>query len=546
MTDYKALIQEHISSASHLSKRHVHPRLLSLFEVGGMNTAFTRGKDVYLFDSQGRRYLDFLAGGGVYFIGRNHPEVNSAMQAVIESDLPNLCVVNASVLGGLLAERLLELAGPHLTKVLYANSGTEATDVAVRFARVATGRRRYLYLEGAFHGRSYAAISMCGFEALRERQEPLMPTCTPIPPNDIAALRRELRRGDVAGFIFEPVQGMTTTVLDPGYLREARTLCDEYGTLMIADEVQTGLGRCGSWFACQAAGVRADMVTVSKTLSGGAVPVSAVMMTENVYESVYSKFTAGPIYFSTFAENNLAMAAGLATLKVLKDIDAPRRSEEIARKLNEGIARLAAHYDVIEKVKGKGLMMSIYFRESQQVGLRIQQKIMNGFDTGSFAAAVNVEMYARQRIVVQIPGPGINAIKILPPIVTTDADIEYFLAAFEDALATLYRSATGPASTLGRGVLAQASKVVGGVLPKELTQAIGNAVSGGGAASGSAAPARPEHGARHFERPADAPPAERLFQRPSVGAYADDPEHIPADVAMHTLLQADANAAAGE
>src|SRR5690554_6430148 len=236
-TDYRSLIEEHLSSSSHLSKRHVHPRLLKLFEVGGMNTAFNHAKDVYLYDTEGRRYLDFLAGGGVYFIGRNHPEVNDAMQAVLEMDLPNLCVVNASVLGGVVAEQLLELAGPHLTKVVYANSGTEATDVCVRLARVATGRRRYLYLAGSFHGRSYAAISMCGFVALRERQEPLMPTCTAIPPNDIGALRRELRRGDVAGFIFETVQGMTTTVLDDGYLRESRTLCDEYGTLMIADEV---------------------------------------------------------------------------------------------------------------------------------------------------------------------------------------------------------------------------------------------------------------------------------------------------------------------
>src|SRR5690625_3793792 len=170
-TDYRALIEGHLSSASHLSKRHVHPRLLKLFEVGGMNTAFTHAKDVYLYDGEGRRYLDFLAGGGVYFIGRNHPEVNNAIEAVVDMDLPNLCVVNASVLGGVVAEQLLELAGPHLTKVTYANSGTEATDVCVRFARVATGRRRYLYLEGAFHGRSFAAISMCGFEEMRERQE---------------------------------------------------------------------------------------------------------------------------------------------------------------------------------------------------------------------------------------------------------------------------------------------------------------------------------------------------------------------------------------
>lgn len=520
MTDYKALVEEHITSASHLSKRHVHPRLLKLFEVGGMNTAFRYGKDSYLYDANNNRYLDFLAGGGVYFIGRNHPEVNKACAQILEMDLPNLCVVNASVLGGLLAEQLLELGGPHLTKVVYANSGTEATDVSVRFARVATGRRRYLYLDGAFHGRSYAAISMCGFEALRERQEPLMPTCTPIPPNDIAALRRELRRGDVAGFIFEPVQGMTTTVLDHGYLREARTLCDEYGTVMIADEVQTGLGRLGSWFACHQAGVRPDMVTVSKTLSGGAVPISAVMMTEELYEKVYSRFTSGPVYFSTFAENNLAMAAGLATLNVLRGIDAPTRAQELSDRLMNGLRQLAEHYDVIEKVKGAGLMRSIYFRESSNVALKAQQKVMNMADSGSFAAAVNVEMYTKQRVIVQIPGPGLNAVKILPPVTSTDADIDYFLAALEDTLASLYKAASGPVASLGKGFLGTALKGVKGIVPKEVGQMFDNAREARG---GHQDPTPADNNSVVFERPQSVnPPSERIFEKPSTGAYAEE------------------------
>lgn len=513
MTDYRSLFEDHITSASHLSKRHVHPRLLKLFEVGGMNTAFRHAKDVYLYDTEGRRYLDFLAGGGVYFIGRNHPEVNDAVRAVLDMDLPNLCVVNASVLGGVVAETLLELAGPHLTKVVYANSGTEATDVCVRFARVATGRRRYLYLEGAFHGRSYAAISMCGFEELRERQEPLMPTCTAIPPNDIAALRRELRRGDVAGFIFEPVQGMTSTVLDEGYLREARTLCDEYGTLMIADEVQTGLGRTGHWFGCHASGVRPDMVTVSKTLSGGAAPVSAVLLTEDLYEKIYSRFTAGPVYFSTFAENNVSMAASIATLNVLKQMNAPKRAAEISQRLDDGLKRLASHYDVIERVKGKGLMKAIYFRESTSAALRIQQEIMNLADKGSFAAAVNVEMYTKQRVVVQIPGPGINAIKILPPVVSTDADIDYFLAALEDSLASLYSVQRGPATTLGRGLMGQAVKSVRSLMPQAAAEVLDNATNRAAAPS-----SHPDA----FERPTGGPPAERLFARPTTGVYAED------------------------
>jgi ornithine--oxo-acid transaminase len=508
---YKELIEEHISSASHLSKRHVHPRLLKLFEVGGMNTAFMRGEGNYLYDGDGNRYLDFLSGGGVHFIGRNHPEMKEAIEDINSMDLPNLCVVNASVLGGLLAEQLLELGGPHLSKVLYANSGTEAMDVCVRFARQATGRRRYLYLDGAFHGRSYASISMCGFEELRGSQEPLMPTCTPIPPNDINVLRRELSRGDVAAFVFEPVQGMTTTVMEEGYLREARTLCEEYGTIMIADEIQTGLGRTGTWFGCHAAGVRPDMMTVSKTLSGGEVPVSAVMMTDDVYEKVYSKVTSGPVYFSTFAENNLAMAAGLATLKVLRDMDAPKRAQEISDKLRDGLAEMAKHYDVIKKVKGKGLMCSIYFRDSAQPSLKLQQKLMGMADEGSFAAAVNMKMYTEQHVITQIPGPGLNGIKILPPVTSTDQDIDYFLAALEDTIAELYQASSGPIASLGRGVAGAALDRIKGAVPQSLKDR---------------ANARQEDAQDEgeFERPAARIPNERLFAKPTSGDY--DPDEL--------------------
>lgn len=513
MNEFREFVEEHIESADHLTKKHVHPRLMKLFEAGGMNVAFRRAEGSHLFDTAGNRYLDFLSGGGVYFIGRNHPTVNNAIKDVVDMDLPNLCVVNSSVLGGSLAGELLELAGPRFTKCIYANSGTESTDVCVRFARVATGRRRYLYLEGAFHGRSFAAISMCGFPALRERQEPLMPTCTPIPPNNIGALRRELQRGDVAGFIFEPVQGMTTTVLEPGYLREARTLCDEYGTLMIADEVQTGLGRTGTWFASVASGVAPDMITISKTLSGGAVPVAAVLMQEHVYETVYSKFTSGPVYFSTFAENNLAMAAGLTTIQVLKDIDAPNRVLYLEERLRSGIRALAERYDVIEKIKGKGLMMSIYFRDSAQPGLKLQQKVMGMADPGSFGAAVNVHMFTKQRIIVQIPGPGLNAIKILPPVTSTDDDIDYFLAALEDTLAELYQG-TNAVTTITRGFVNSTLKSVKAMVPDNLIPPILNSGADGGGAS--------TDDGESFERPSAADAGARLFARPTTGAWAGE------------------------
>jgi ornithine--oxo-acid transaminase len=291
-----------------------------------------------------------------------------------------------------------------------------------------------------------------------------MPVCTPIRPNDIGALRAELAKQDVAALFIEPVQGMTATVMDAEYMREAETLCKQYGTVFVADEIQTGLGRTGSWFASAGLGVQPGMMTVSKTLSGGQLPVSAVLMTEEVYEGVYSKFKSGPIYFSTFAENNLAMAAGIATLDVLREIDAPNRARELGSMLHKGLIDLASRYDCIDRISGKGLMLAIYFKDSGSLALRLQQELISAADKGAFAAAINCDMFAKQRVIVQIPGPAINAIKILPPVTITDDDVSYFLGALEDTLAGYYKTG-GPVITLAGGAVKDALRSVKQAIP---------------------------------------------------------------------------------
>lgn len=447
---FRDFVEEHLHSSTHLAKRHVHPRLLHMFEIAGMDAVFTRAKGAYLWTDDGREYLDMLTGGGVHFIGRNHPHVRAALRDVLDMDLPNLSAVNASVLGGLLAERLLKLAGPPFAKVVFANSGAEAIEVCIRFTRQVTGRRRWLYLDGAFHGRTYGAISLCGFAEMRPSQEPLMPTCTPVPRDDIETLRRELAYGDVAALVIEPVQGMTCESVSYEYLREAERLCEQYGTVLVADEVQTGLGRVGSWFACHAAGIRPQMLAVSKILSGGEAPVSAALLTQDIYDRVYADFHSGPIYWSTFAENNLAMAAGLATLEVLEELDAPARAQALSERLRGGLQELAERYDVIDRISGTGLIIGVHFKNSDNVALRVQQRVIGAADPSAFAAAVHVDMH-RRGILVHIPGIGMNAIKLLPPVILEEPDVRRFLEAFEDVLAGYRRPASGPVAGLAGG-----------------------------------------------------------------------------------------------
>jgi len=479
MNDMRTVIEGQLQDASGQSKRYVHPKLLKMFELAGMNATFVRAEGQYLWDDKGNRFLDFLTGGGVYLIGRNHPGVREAIKQTVDMDLPNWSIVNPNLLSGLLAGKLIEKAGNHYGKVIYTNTGTECTEVAVRFARYVTRRRRFLYLEGAFHGRTYAAISMCGSKALREGQEPMMPTCTPLRPNDIRQLKRELAMGDVAAFIYEPVQGMTCEVLDTGYLREAEILCEQYGTMLVADEVQTGLCRTGPWFRSTADGIRPHMLSCSKILSGGAIPVGAVLVSEDVYQKVFSKFQSGPFYFSTFAEGNLAMAAALATIQALEDMDAPARVAMLSERIEKGVAELASRYDCIDGLKGEGLMRCIYFKDSKQVKLRVQQNLLAAGDPAAFGAAVHVDLYREHRILLQVPGPGANAIKFLPPAVATEDDVDFFLAALDDVLARYYTEA-GPAVNLGRTALKATVEQAAGMIPDDymppfLRKALGKA-----------------------------------------------------------------------
>lgn len=465
MSDFKDRIEEYMSSSTHLSKRHVHPRLLKMFEMGGMKAVFTKAEGQYLWDSEGNRFLDLLAGGGVFFMGRNQEKINQACIDVLNMDLPNMCVVNASALGGVVAGKLLEIAGGDFGKVVFANSGSEATEVAIRFARVATGKRRFIYMEGAFHGRSFGAASMCGWEGMREGMEPLMPTCTPVKPNDIRQLRRELKMGDVAGVIFEPVQGMTGVAMDANYLREAETLCEQYGAMLIADEVQTGLGRTGTWFASTGAGVRPHIMTTSKALSGGQVPVAAALIRDSVYEQIYSKFGNGLVYFSTFAENNLAMAAALACIELLEEMDAPNEAKRKSKLIWDALSELKDKYDVIDRIEGKGLMITIYFKESGTAALAAQQRAMNAVDGGAFAAAVHVQLYKKGRIIAQLPGPGTSAIKVLPPVIINEDDIQHFIDTLDDVLSDLYDTRTGPVAALAEGLVKDTLSKAAGVMP---------------------------------------------------------------------------------
>src|SRR6266852_1025435 len=315
--DLPGLLAAHRDDGYELYGRYVNPQQPKVLHMIGFDKVYERAEGAYLYDSEGRQYADFLAGFGVFAAGRNHPVIRKALHEALDAQLADWTQFDCGPLPGLLAERLLAET-PGLDRVFFGNSGTEAVEAALKFARYATGRPRVLYCDHAFHGLTTGSLSVNGADEFRRGFNPLVPD-TAIAFGDLDALEAELRKGDVAAFIVEPIQGKGVAVAPPGYLAGASKLLRARGALLICDEVQTGMGRTGRFFAYQHDDVDPDIVTVAKTLSGGFVPVGATMAKAWIFEKVYSSIDRVMVHERTFGANAAAMAAGLATLAVIED-----------------------------------------------------------------------------------------------------------------------------------------------------------------------------------------------------------------------------------
>ncbi len=328
--DIAALFAERGGERYDLHTRYLNEQMVRMLKAIGFDRRYVRGSGQYLYDDAGTRYLDLLSGWGVFAIGRNHPALRDALTQVLDGDYPNLVQMDVSAFAGVLAEKLLARA-PYLDKAFFANSGAESVEAAIKFARGATGRTGIVHCDHAFHGLTYGALSVNGDDVFRRGFEPLLPDCVEIPFDDLGALEKALHGGNVAAFIVEPIQGKGVTVPSDGYLRGALELCRRHGTLLIADEIQVGMGRTGRFLACEHWGVEPDMVLLAKALSGGHVPVGAVLMRKWIFNKIFDRMDRAVVHGSTFSKNDLAMVAALATLDVIENEKADRECRKARR-----------------------------------------------------------------------------------------------------------------------------------------------------------------------------------------------------------------------
>lgn len=393
--------------------KHVNPYLAKLMQFAGFGVEM-RGEGCYIYDQEGKQYLDCLGGYGCFSLGHRHPKVVEA----VKDQLDNLCLSGKAFFskqGADLAEKLAEITPAGLEYTFYCNSGAEAVEGALKFAKGVTGRTKIISTHDSFHGKTLGALSVMGRAKYRQRYEPLLPGVSFVDFGDIAQAEAAID-GDTAAFIVEPIQGEGGINIPPdGYLRAIRQSCDKHGALMIADEVQTLLGRTGTWFGCDHDGVSPDLMTLAKALGGGVMPIGALVGTPKIWDAIYGESPLS--HTSTFGGNPLACRAGLATIQVIEEEGLVERSRQMGELLVTGLRSVAdKHSDLIKEVRGKGLMIGVEFQIDEVGELVVAQMLKRGL-----CAAYTLN---NPRIM-----------RFEPPLIITPVQIEFAVETFGSAVA---------------------------------------------------------------------------------------------------------------
>jgi ornithine--oxo-acid transaminase len=440
-TDFAAWLDQQRSSAFDLHKEHLNPAFVKMLRAIGFDKQYVRGEGCYLWDSAGNKYLDLLTGWGVFALGRNHPKVKAILTQLLNENEPNLVRMDCSILSGLVAKKLAEKTGGDLSRVFFCNSGTESVEAAIKFARCFTNRQQIVYCDHSFHGLTTGSLSVNGADFFRERFGRLLPDTRKVAFNDLAELEEALSSETSAAFIIEPVQGKSCEVVEDGYLAEVQRMCRKYGTLLIVDEVQCGLGRTGKWFAYQHwPDVEPDIVCVAKALSGGYVPVGAIVTRPKIMDSVFDSMEHCVIHSNTFGQNDLAMAAALASLYVIEEEKLVENAAATGEYAMTRLREIGSTCPFVSAVRGKGLMFGIDFaRPKKSLKMKMAWDMLHKLNFGVFGQMIVIPLLQEHHILTQVAGYHTEVVKFLPPMTITKADIDWFLNAMKDVLADTQR-----------------------------------------------------------------------------------------------------------
>jgi acetylornithine/succinyldiaminopimelate/putrescine aminotransferase len=442
--DIKKIVEDNTGRNNALYADHVNPRFAKVLKIIGFDRNYVRASGAYIWDSKDRKYLDMLAGYGAFNMGRNHPDIRQVLKDFMDADFCSLVQMETPILCGLVARELKQRCGYGLDKVYFCSTGAEGNETAIKFVRRATGRDKLVFASSAFHGLTSGALALNGGEVFREKFGELLGT-DKVPFGDLDALEAVLAKGDVAAFFVEPIQGKGVNIPPAGYLACAGRLCRKYGTLFVVDEVQTGIGRTGKFLAIQHEdGIEPDLIILSKSLSGGYVPVCAVLMKDGVYNKVFSSLDRAVVHSSTFGKSNFAMAAALAAMNVLDEEDLCANATAMGNLLGERLSALVPKYEFMKEVRWRGLMLAVEFGKPKSLKLRTAWATVNGLNEDLFCQAVTIPLLEDHAILTQVAGNRMTTIKLIPPLTINEADVDWFVSGFDKVMADLHKF-PGPA-----------------------------------------------------------------------------------------------------
>jgi len=431
--------------AADLFARHLNPVLAALGGGSGFVKTFVKGEGTEICDADGIRYLDFVAGFGSLNLGHNHPVVVEAINSAMLHGAPGFAQSAVNPFATALAEQLATVSPGDLQMTFFANSGSEAVEAALKLARRATGRNDLVYCDRSYHGKTLGSLSVTGNPDYQQPFGSLLPGCRSVPYGDLELLERVLLERRAAAFLVEPIQAEGGMIVPPAdYLSEAQRLCRKTDTLLIVDEVQTGMGRTGSMFAVDRLGVEPDLMTLAKSLGGGLVPIGAMLARRDLWMKAYGTIHSFALHTSTFGGGSLACAAGLATLKAIREEHLAENAAARGRQLREGLEKLVERSAVLREVRGEGLLVGLEFTpllKSIQLQYRklesggISRFLVPNMDTmlkSIPAIYVMTTLLQPHRIYTQTTRSNPQVLRIQPPLTVSEDEIRRFLTALEE------------------------------------------------------------------------------------------------------------------
>ncbi len=424
-----------------LASQHLDPSLVDVLSILGYDRDYARAQGSFLYDLDGREYLDFHSGEGFSSLGHNHPDIAAVLHATMDAELVEGVQIQYSPLAGMLAEALLQRLPRSLDSVFFGSTGAEMVDSAMKFARAATGRREIISTDGGYHGVTYGPLSIVGEDFFKEGFGPLLPGCRRVPHGDLDALEKALKKRRAAAFIVEPIQGVGVNPPPEGYLQGAQELCRRYGTLFVLDEVQTGLARTGRWFALEHWNLEPDIVTLAKALSGGFMPTGAMITRREIFQKAVGTLERCYVQQSTYGRNRLSMAAGLAAIRVIERDGLVEHAARMGEILKRGLETLRDRYEMVKEIRGLGLMWGIELTAPSSTLAKLNWHLMHLASEGLFPQLVVIPLHRDHGVITMASGKN-DVIKLLPALTVSEAEIERFLTALDAVLADLH----GPAS----------------------------------------------------------------------------------------------------